>query len=125
MSNKISEYFANDPPSFFDELANKPKSKDLPAEGGSSSSNTSSGTNMMSNTFTGFFQPPEFVETPETGEDAIKVTDEVRNLWELPRESESGKLIMPGIHLQNDLVSNSHRTSLDYLSICLPFTTPG
>ncbi|XP_039488060.1 trafficking protein particle complex subunit 12 [Drosophila santomea] len=106
MSHKISEYFANDPPSFFDELANKPKGKDLPPEGGSSSaSNTSTAASMMSNTFTGFFQPPEYVETPEAGEDSVKVSDDVRNLWELPRENEPpGKLIMPGIHLQNDLV---------------------
>ncbi|XP_052848851.1 trafficking protein particle complex subunit 12 [Drosophila gunungcola] len=104
MSNKISEYFANDPPSFFDELANKSKSKDAPAEVTSTgNSNTSSSSNMLSNTFTGVFQPPEYVETPEAAEDSIKVSDEVRNLWELPRENETGKLIMPGIHLQNDL----------------------
>ncbi|KMZ00859.1 trafficking protein particle complex subunit 12 [Drosophila simulans] len=104
MSHKISEYFANDPPSFFDELATKPKSNNLPPEGSSNSAgSTSSAPNMMSNTFAGFFQPPEYVETPETGEDFVKVGDDVRNLWELPRENEPGKLIMPGIHLQTDL----------------------
>ncbi|KAH8256072.1 hypothetical protein KR026_006726 [Drosophila bipectinata] len=108
MSNKnksnLSEYFANDPPSFFDELTNKPKSKEAPADSGSTGSSNSASSNMMSNTFSGFFQPPEYVETPEVDTaDFIKVSDEVRNLWELPTKNESGKLIMPGIHLQNDL----------------------
>ncbi|KAH8300420.1 hypothetical protein KR018_004566 [Drosophila ironensis] len=97
MSNKsnLSEYFANDPPSFFDELT-KAKAKESPPDSSSSA--------MLSSTFTGLFQPPEFVETPETDtHDSIKVSEEVRNLWELPREKEPSKLIMPGIHLQSDL----------------------
>ncbi|KAH8378797.1 hypothetical protein KR009_001427 [Drosophila setifemur] len=94
----LSEYFANDPPSFFDELANKPKTKEIPTD-----ASASGATNMMSNTFTGFFQPPEYVETPEADFADFKVSEEVKNLWELPRENEHGKLISPGIHLQSDL----------------------
>ncbi|BFF97350.1 trafficking protein particle complex subunit 12 [Drosophila madeirensis] len=104
MSNKsnLSEYFANDPPSFFDELTNKPKQpKEISTESIVSGSGGNSN-NMLSSTFAGFFQPPEFVETPEV-EEPIKVTDEVRNLWELPRENDHSKLVMPGIHLQHDL----------------------
>lgn len=115
MSNKnksnLSEYFANDPPSFFDELTNKPKSKEIPADSSSSGSSNSASSNMMSTTFSGFFQPPEYVETPEVeAADFIKVSDDVRNLWELPPENEPGKLIMPGIHLQNDLVAKKNGT---------------
>ncbi|KAH8294112.1 hypothetical protein KR054_008407 [Drosophila jambulina] len=121
MSNKISEYFANDPPSFFDELTNKPKPKEMPTEGSPAAGSTSSGGNMMSNTFTGFFQAPEYMEAPEA-EDSVKVGEDVRSLWELPRESEPGKLIMPGIHLQNDLVSKHGMKNIckHYISILQP-----
>lgn len=110
--SNLSEYFANDPPSFFDELTNKPKSKEIPADSSSSgsSASASASSNIMSTTFSGFFQPPEYVETPEVeAADFIKVSDDVRNLWELPPENETGKLIMPGIHLQNDLVAKKRR----------------
>ncbi|XP_062130560.1 trafficking protein particle complex subunit 12 [Drosophila sulfurigaster albostrigata] len=104
-NGRLSEYFANDPPSFFDELTtSKPKAKEgqqqPPVDKPSSSSN------MLSTTFTGTFQPPEYVETAEA-EEPIKVSDDVRNLWQVPTPNEAGglstPLVMPGIHIANDL----------------------
>ncbi|XP_068142086.1 trafficking protein particle complex subunit 12 [Drosophila tropicalis] len=96
MSN-LSEYFANDPPSFFDELTHaKPKTKEQEPE-----PRPSGGSSMLASGFTGGFQPPEYVEITETDDGGIKVSEDVRNLWELP--SEQNKLIMPGIHIQGDL----------------------
>ncbi|EDW79078.1 uncharacterized protein Dwil_GK12366 [Drosophila willistoni] len=96
MSN-LSEYFANDPPSFFDELTpTKPNTKEQEPE-----PRPSGGSTMLSSGFTGGFQPPEYVEITETDDGGIKVSEDVRNFWELP--SEQNKLIMPGIHIQGDL----------------------
>ncbi|XP_030243033.1 trafficking protein particle complex subunit 12 [Drosophila navojoa] len=103
-NGRLSEYFANDPPSFFDELTNnKSKPKDMQPANSAEPTNSN---NMLGSTFTGSFQPPEYVETAEA-EEPIKVSDEVRNLWQLPTQNEAGKqaahLIMPGIHIANDL----------------------
>ncbi|ALC44780.1 CG11396 [Drosophila busckii] len=100
----LSEYFANDPPSFFDELTN-PK----PREPQSEPEVNKPKTNMLASTFTGRYQPPEYVETADDAEEPIKVNDEVRNLW--PSPAEQGKtgtgapthLVMPGLHIANDL----------------------
>jgi len=63
---------------------------------------------LTSSTFTGCFQPPEYEEIAEA-EEPIKVSDEVRNLWQLPTLNDSGNqathLVMPGIHIANDLVN--------------------
>ncbi|EDV97627.1 trafficking protein particle complex subunit 12 [Drosophila grimshawi] len=102
-NGRLSEYFANDPPSFFDELTtNKSKPKDTQPTSGAEKPSS----NMLASTFTGSFQAPEFIETAEA-EEPIKVTDDVRNLWQLPTPNEPGKqsthLIMPGLHIANDL----------------------
>ncbi|KAH8405271.1 hypothetical protein KR222_001009 [Zaprionus bogoriensis] len=105
-NGRLSEYFANDPPSFFDELTS---SKPRPAQTLETATANSSRNMLSSSTFTGSFQPPEYVEAAEADEEPIKVNDEVRNLWQLPvTSSEAGSqaakhLIMPGIHIANDL----------------------
>lgn len=103
-NGRLSEYFANDPPSFFDELTTNNKSKTTAQAAEHPNRNM-----LSSSTFTGSFQPPEYVETAEADEEPIKVNDEVRNLWPLPTTAidigNQGKnLIMPGIHNANDLV---------------------
>lgn len=88
----LSQYFANDPPSFFDELAskdNQPRNEN---------------TSLMSSTFNGSFKQPEYIETGEI-EDDLKVPDDVRNFWE-PPFTEPGippHLTMPGVMSANDL----------------------
>lgn len=105
-NGRLSEYFANDPPSFFDELTNN---KSRPKETQPANAAESNSSNMLASTFTGSFQPPEYVEAAEADE-PITVNDEVRNLWQLPTPSEPGKqpahLITPGLHIANDLVNN-------------------
>ncbi|XP_055856607.1 trafficking protein particle complex subunit 12 [Episyrphus balteatus] len=88
----LSQYFANDPPSFFDELAAKEKQQ------------KNENVSLMSATFNGSFKTPEYIETGEI-EDDLKVPDEVRNFWE-PPFTEPGippHLTMPGVMSPNDL----------------------
>lgn len=62
--------------------------------------------NLTSNTFTGGFKPPEYVENPIELEEDSKISDETRNFWE-PAHTEPGVpplLTMPGIQTANDLV---------------------
>ncbi|XP_037938493.1 trafficking protein particle complex subunit 12 [Teleopsis dalmanni] len=105
----LSQYFANDPPSFFDELANK-ESAGAPTQQptNTAASNTrpngaSAAVNISDSTFNGGFQPTEYVHNP--AELADTVSDEVRNFW-APVVVEPGippMLTMPGIHSPNDL----------------------
>ncbi|XP_030387046.1 trafficking protein particle complex subunit 12 [Scaptodrosophila lebanonensis] len=103
-NGRLSEYFANDPPSFFDEL----KPKDTPTQaqaqqtGASAGMQKSENTNMLATSFTGCFKPPEYVETNPDTEDDLKVSDDVRNLWDF-QGKQSDSLIMPGIHTPADL----------------------
>lgn len=107
-NGRLSEYFANDPPSFFDELTTNNKSKSTAQVAEPPNRNM-----LSSSTFTGCFQPPEYVETAEADEEPIKVNDEVRNLWPLPTtlndlgSYQAKHLTLPGIHNANDLVSIS------------------
>lgn len=62
--------------------------------------------NLTSNTFTGGFKPPDYIENPAELEEDLKINDDVRNFWELPY-TEAGVpplLTMPGIHTSTDLV---------------------
>ncbi|XP_005180700.1 trafficking protein particle complex subunit 12 isoform X1 [Musca domestica] len=136
----LSQYFANDPPSFFDELASsKPQQMEtvggdtmtLPANpqatqqtlntnqvplmgttpgGNTVSSNVqpaaaSTGVNLTSNTFTGGFKTPEYIENQAELEEDMKIADDVRNFWETPvtPNGHPPLLTTPGIQTATDL----------------------
>ncbi|XP_036326771.1 trafficking protein particle complex subunit 12 [Rhagoletis pomonella] len=116
----LSQYFADDPPSFFDELANKstskgndpslptvPNSSPVPAPRSNQKSPQPAPSNLTANTFSGAFKAPEYIENPADGEDDLKVPDYVRNFWE-PASSDSvgtrpPLLTTPGIQTPTDL----------------------
>lgn len=161
----LSQYFANDPPSFFDELAGSqektckfhtlsksillplrtyilfnilplatdnntkqtsmntqkapaltnPLQTTMPVNNSNTPTTNSSTTtgggfqpgNLTSNTFTGGFKPPDYIENPAELEEDLKISDDIRNFWE-PPHTEPGVpplLTMPGIQTANDLVS--------------------
>ncbi|XP_037908768.1 trafficking protein particle complex subunit 12 [Hermetia illucens] len=86
-SPSLSHYFANDPPSFFDEI---------PKSGATDP--------LTHNNFNGSFQAPDYFENPELEED-IRVSEDVRNFW-LPPHTEPGippLLTLPGVLSPNDL----------------------
>ena len=63
---------------------------------------------LTSNTFSGGFKPPDYVENMAELEEDTKISDNVRNFWE-PPHTEPGVpplLTMPGIQTPNDLVIN-------------------
>ncbi|TMW41020.1 hypothetical protein DOY81_013899, partial [Sarcophaga bullata] len=60
---------------------------------------------LTSNTFSGGFKPPDYVENMAELEEDSKISDNVRNFWE-PPHTEPGVpplLTMPGIQIPNDL----------------------
>lgn len=124
----LSQYFVDDPPSFFDELANSSTHKD--------SVDNATGTapvapprtiqkphttpsNLTANTFSGAFKAPEYIENALDGEDDLKVSEHVRNFWE-PANCEHGGirpplLTTPGIQTSNDLSDLIAETVLKHL----------
>lgn len=61
---------------------------------------------LTATTFTGGFQPPDYIENPAELEEDFKISDDVRNFWE-PPHTEPGVpplLTMPGIQTSSDLV---------------------
>lgn len=61
---------------------------------------------LTSNTFSGSFKPPDYVENIAELEEDSKISDNVRNFWE-PPHTEPGVppiLTMPGVQTPNDLV---------------------
>ncbi|XP_067643902.1 trafficking protein particle complex subunit 12 isoform X2 [Eurosta solidaginis] len=119
----LSQYFADDPPSFFDELANKTMHKDnanAPITAGATTTPVpqpraqhkpqTAPSNLTANTFSGAFVAPEYIENPNDGEDDLKVSDYVRNFWEPATTETSAGMSMrlpllttPGIQTPTDL----------------------
>ncbi|XP_055383795.1 trafficking protein particle complex subunit 12 [Condylostylus longicornis] len=91
----LSQYFANDPPSLFDEI-----------------SQMQNRTSIISDTFDGSFQATEYIENSE---EELKVTDDVRNSWE-PPNNENSSLTSPGIPSQEDLPDHIHLAAKQHLS---------
>ncbi|KAI8115946.1 hypothetical protein FF38_07283 [Lucilia cuprina] len=125
----LSQYFANDPPSFFDELAGAQEkqentSKQLniqkplaatvtnPLQTAMPTANPtppaaslSQSNNLTSTNFSGGFKPPDYIENLAEMEEDSKICDDVRNFWE-PPHTEPGVpplLTMPGIQTAKDL----------------------
>ncbi|XP_075161705.1 trafficking protein particle complex subunit 12-like isoform X2 [Haematobia irritans] len=113
----LSQYFANDPPSFFDELVT---TRGQPSETVSTAGNgqqtnaaqvptstpgsQSNMANLTSNTFTGGFKPTEYIENQAELDEDMKIPDDVRNFWETPTlQCDDQMPTMPGIQTATDL----------------------
>ncbi|XP_013099869.1 trafficking protein particle complex subunit 12 isoform X2 [Stomoxys calcitrans] len=132
-SPSLSQYFVNDPPSFFDELLsnkgqtmetattqkqNTPKLNSTinPQQNQTTTTQvpvvhpanatTGNAVNLTSNNFTGGFKTPEYIENQAELEEDLKMPDDVRNFWESPASQSGGQpllLTTPGIQTATDL----------------------